>query len=202
MEFYAEGEHDQFDRSDRSQIQGRWPANIIFDEEAAAVLDEQSGVLKSGKLTPDHKIKAHDGFEGKSFKMPDRKRDNNFGGDSGGASRFFYVAKASKSERNKGLEGMPKKHVGTYAQDEWSRNNMGNTPDVKRDPVQNFHPTIKPIKLMEYLIKLVTPPNGTVLDPFMGSGSTGVACKNLGFDFIGIELNEEYLEIAKKRING
>lgn len=115
-------------------------------------------------------------------------------------SRFFYVAKASKSERNKGLEGMPTKHVGTYAQDEWSRNNMGNTPDNERKPVQNFHPTVKPIKLMQYLIKLVTPPQGKVLDPFMGSGSTGVAANSLGFEFVGCEMNEEYFEIAKKRI--
>ena len=67
-------------------------------------------------------------------------------------------------------------------------------------PNANYHPTVKPIKLMEYLIKLVTPPNGTVIDPFMGSGSTGVAAKNLGFNFVGIELNDEYFEIAKKRI--
>jgi DNA modification methylase len=65
----------------------------------------------------------------------------------------------------------------------------------------NFHSTVKPIKLMEYLIKLVTPVGGIVLDPFMGSGSTGVAAKNLGFEFIGIEMNEEYVEIAERRIN-
>ncbi len=123
------------------------------------------------------------------------------GGEIGtGPSRFFYVAKASKRERNAGLEGMPEKHVGTYAQDEWSRNNMGNTPDNKRKPVQNFHPTVKPIKLMEYLCRLITPPGGTILDPFMGSGSTGVAAKNLNFKFVGIEMNEEYVEIARKRI--
>jgi DNA modification methylase len=92
-----------------------------------------------------------------------------------GPSRFFYVAKASKRERNAGLEGMEEK-VST-----------------------NHHPTVKPIKLMEYLIKLVTPPKGTVLDPFMGSGSTGVAAKNLGFNFIGCEMNAEYIEIAKRR---
>ncbi len=69
-------------------------------------------------------------------------------------------------------------------------------------PQANFHPTVKPIKLMEYLIKLVTPPNGTVLDPFMGSGSTGVAAKQLGFKFIGCEMSEEYMQIAEKRIEG
>jgi site-specific DNA-methyltransferase (adenine-specific) len=65
---------------------------------------------------------------------------------------------------------------------------------------QNFHPTVKPIKLMQYLIKLVTPPNGIVLDPFMGSGSTGVAARSLDFKFIGCEMNDEYFEIASKRI--
>lgn len=143
--------------------QGRWPANIILDETAAEMLDEQSGVLKtnSGKAAGSKagakSIYGSD-LEGKTY--------DNLKGDSGGASRFFYVAKASKRERGEG----------------------------------NNHPTVKPIKLMEYLIKLVTPPNGTVLDPFMGSGSTGVACKNLGYKFIGIELNPEYVEIAEKRI--
>lgn len=65
---------------------------------------------------------------------------------------------------------------------------------------QNFHPTVKPLKLMEYLIKLITPPSGTVLDPFAGSGSTGVAAFRLGFKFIGIEMSEEYAEIARKRL--
>lgn len=138
---------------------GRWPANILFDEEAAAVLDEQSGQLSkqgSRKL----KDKPSETFGGGS-------KDSTFYGDSGGASRFFYVAKASKRERGDG----------------------------------NSHPTVKPIKLMEYLVTMVTPPGGIVLDPFMGSGTTGVACQNKGFEFIGIEREAEYVEIAEKRIN-
>jgi DNA modification methylase len=87
-------------------------------------------------------------------------------------SRYFYIAKASKRERNAG---------------------MGDET--------NGHPTIKPVRLMEYLVRMITPPNGICLDPFMGSGTTGIACKNLGFEFIGIELSEEYFEIAEKRIN-
>jgi len=70
-----------------------------------------------------------------------------------------------------------------------------------KTPRQNTHPTVKPVKLMEYLITLVTPPNGIVLDPFFGSGTTGVAAVNLGFNYIGIELDEQYVEIAKRRIN-
>jgi len=146
--------------------QGRWPANLILDEEAAALLDEQSGTTKSGMLKGTEPSSSTSNTYGEFA-----KRSLTTHGDSGGASRFFYVAKASKRERNAGLEG-----------------------------ATNHHPTVKPIKLMEYLITLVTPPSGTVLDPFMGSGSTGVAAKKLGHKFIGIELNEEYLEIAEKRI--
>lgn len=146
--------------------QGRWPANILFDEEAAAVLDDQSGVLKTG-----------------------------------GASRFFYVAKASKKERNAGLEELPKVSKGHLASASgggggWSGDSQKN-PNLPR---QNFHPTVKPVKLMEYLVRMITPPGGTVLDPFMGSGTTGVAAKSLGFNFIGVELSPEYAEIAKRRI--
>ncbi len=145
--------------------QGRWPANVLFDESAAAMLDEQSGVSKStgGK----DRSKNKNGWTGLGG---DQSKGNCGGlGDSGGASRFFYVAKASKRERNAGCE-------------------------------VNGHPTVKPIKLMEYLCKLITPPGGIILDPFCGSGSTGVAAVNLGFKFIGIEREKEYGEIAEKRI--
>ena len=98
------------------------------------------------------------------------KRIENFG-DGGGASRFFYRPKVSKKERNLGL-----------------------------DDKSNNHPTLKPINLLTYLCRLITPPNGVVLDPFMGSGSTGVAALLEGFDFIGMELEKDYYEIAKKRI--
>ena len=115
--------------------------------------------------------------------------------------RFLYTAKASRSERNAGLEGMAEKDGGHYAQDEWSRKNMGNKPDAERKPVQNHHPTVKPLALMRYLARLTkTPTGGVVLDPFMGSGTTGMAAVLEGRDFIGIELNAEYLEIAERRI--
>lgn len=129
------------------------------------------------------------------------KRDSTEHTDSGSASRFFYCAKASRAERDAGLEGMPTKHVGTYAQDAWSREHMGNTPDNERQPVHNPHPTVKPTDLMRYLCRLVTPPGGTVLDPFMGSGSTGKAAILEGFNFIGIELEKDYVEIAERRID-
>jgi len=114
----------------------------------------------------------------------------------GGASRFFYCAKASKADRNSGLEGMSKKEIHRY--------NAGIGRVKTRDAPtldQNTHPTVKPNKLMKYLITLITPPNGIVLDPFAGSGSTLLAAKQLGFDFIGIEKEKEYYEIIKKRLN-
>ena len=77
---------------------------------------------------------------------------------------------------------------------------MGNTPDAKRGATRNHHPTVKPTALMRYLCKLVTPPAGTVLDPFMGSGSTGKAARMEGFGFIGIEQDAEYIDIARARI--
>lgn len=169
---------------------GRWPANVLFDEEAAEMLDEQSGVLKNGGQNKTSK-KINEGmfFDGRSESI--------FAGDSGGASRFFYCAKASKSERNAGLEGMPKQVISVWGgeDDDLSHGKKATIPTA------NHHPTVKPIKLMQYLIKLITPPNGVVLDPFMGSGSTGVAAKQLGFEFIGLEMNEEYIEIAKRRID-
>ena len=173
---------------------GRWPANVILDEEAAKVLDEQSGNLKSGK--PGVKTQGNNGAAYGAESRTCGTQMSGFG-DSGGASRFFYVSKASKSERNKGLEGMPLVESGIKND---SGRGFSESDPHKKILNQNFHPTVKPIKLMQYLIKLVTPPNGTVLDPFMGSGSTGVAAKELGFNFVGCELSPEYFEIAIKRI--
>lgn len=112
------------------------------------------------------------------------------------ASRFFYIAKASKRDRNEGLDELPDSMLTKFAQDESTKNNM----KFDSGPVKNFHPTVKPTQLMRYLVKLVTPPGGTVLDPFTGSGSTGKAAILEGFDFIGIELTEEYLPIIEGRL--
>ena len=117
--------------------------------------------------------------------------------DSGSAARFFYCAKASRSERNAGLEGMEERDTQRYGTIRTDRGK--GYPDAT--PMQNHHPTVKPIELMRYLVRLTkTPTGGVVLDPFMGSGTTGMACVKEGRNFIGIELDEEYLEIAKKRI--
>jgi site-specific DNA-methyltransferase (adenine-specific) len=155
-------------------------------------LDEQSGNIKGGKPMPP--------FQGKP------KNDINFTSgvkeinrigynDTGGASRFFYCPKASKKDRNEGCENLEDKSV--------SINTPHNSKDLEERYAmtsKNNHPTVKPTDLMTYLVRLVTPKGGLVLDPFMGSGSTGKAAVREGFDFIGIEREDEYMEIAKTRI--
>jgi len=112
------------------------------------------------------------------------------------AQRFYYTAKASKSERNKGLEGFEEKRDTDRDNDSIElANRLHNKTNLK-----NFHPTVKPVSLMRYLCRLITPKNGTVLDPFMGSGSTGIGAKLEGFQFIGMELDPEYTKIAEARI--
>ena len=146
--------------------QGRWPANLLFDEPTAQLLDLQSGISES---TGGRTIKRSGGGNVGSGKTSEKlvTNDDPGYGDIGGASRFFYVAKASKSERGEG----------------------------------NDHFTVKPLTLMRYLVRLITPPAGTVLDPFGGSGTTGLACQQEGFDFILMEKDRHNFEIIQKRLS-
>jgi len=117
------------------------------------------------------------------------------------AARFFYSPKVSRDERNRGVEHMPKKDkVFNGQSDTRSKDMKGVEQKFTTEPAANHHPTVKPLDLMKYLVRLVTPPGGICLDPFMGSGSTGMAAKDEGFDFIGIEKEEEYFVIAEQRI--
>jgi site-specific DNA-methyltransferase (adenine-specific) len=191
--------------SDRP-TEGRWPANIILDETTAELLDEQSGVSKS--VSGGRSTGRNFGQEMHNSFSKDRARTGH--ADSGGASRFFYVAKASKRDRNEGLENIEGKEISAKG------NGLARTcntcgastldgcacPDrTFSNPVrQNFHPTVKPTALMQYLIRLVTPEGGVVLDPFAGSGSTGKAAILEGKRFIGIELTAEYLPIIEGRL--
>ncbi len=160
------------------------------------ILDEQSGTLnKQGVSKTDNKSGWQNSYVGgDGVNAVERKLYL----DTGGASRFFYVAKASKSERNNGLEGFDTKQTkgggGTYNEEAGAKYGS-----IKAEG-KNFHPTVKPVKLMQYLIKMITPPNGIVLDPFCGSGTTGVACKLDGFQFVGMEQDPEYSKIAEGRI--
>ena len=169
---------------------GRWPANVILDPYTAELLDEQSGISKSqGGATAKSSI-----WES------GKERTTNHFGDTGGASRFFYVAKASKRDRNEGLEELDKTKAGAVYNQRPSGGLNAHLHKEDSKPQKNFHPTVKPTDLMRYLIKLVTPPGGVVLDPFTGSGSTGKAAILEGFDFIGIELTEDYLPIIEGRL--
>jgi site-specific DNA-methyltransferase (adenine-specific) len=179
--------------------EGRFPANIILDEEAGKILDEQSGTTKTkadlnykhNKTNSDSEI-----FKSRGTYTPRA--------DEGGASRFFYCAKVSTKERNKGCDDLEKKDKAGKG----FRPNHGVKAELGEDgnpygrwgKIANNHPTVKPIALMEYLIKLVSKEEATILDPFMGSGSTGIAAKKLNRSFVGIEMDEGYYTIASKRI--
>lgn len=142
---------------------GRWPANLLHDgsEEVVSLFPQ----TKSSVSSNNHK----DGgdFPENTIKLGLKQIQRNGFDDSGSAARYFYCAKASKSDRGE----------------------------------NNTHPTVKPTELMRYLCRLITPKNGTILDPFMGSGSTGKAALLEGFNFIGVEMDEDYFEMAKRRVD-
>lgn len=140
---------------------GRWPANVLLDEEAAAELDAQSG-----------------------------------------ASRFFYVAKPGRKERDAGCDHLPEKSGGEATdREEGSAGTQNPRAGAGRNGgARNYHPTVKPVTLMRYLLKLITPPGGVVLDPFTGSGTTGVAALLEQRRFIGTELTDEYAAIIDARL--
>ena len=117
-------------------------------------------------------------------------------------ARFFYCPKTAKAEKNKGLEDLPVKDKVFNGKSSASSKDMkGVEKKFTTEPSANIHPTVKPVELMKYLCRLITPKGGTILDPFMGSGSTGIAAKDEGFDFIGIEKEKEYFDIAEQRIS-
>ena len=176
-----------------SQASGRWPANVIHDgsEEVVAGFPDTKGGTA---------VRRNSGGNTFGGSVPKPPMDDLGYGDSGSAARFFYCAKASRSERNAGLEGVPcKARPLSISQWEGQTNGSGNVMGASK-PQQNHHPTVKPIALMRYLCRLVTPPGGTVLDPFTGSGTTGIAAKLEGFNFIGCEREAEYVAIATARI--
>jgi site-specific DNA-methyltransferase (adenine-specific) len=170
---------------------GRWPANVIHDgsdEVVELFPDTKSGTLNRANITA----------ENKTYGARPKELTGEYEANSGSAARFFYCAKASKRDRNEGLDGFELKrdHDGRQEGGVGGSNPRNRTNTAKI----NHHPTVKPTELMRYLCRLVTPPKGIVLDPFMGSGSTGKAAMYEGFEFVGIELTDEYLPIAKARI--
>jgi len=193
--------HGAMERAPYEVPAGRWPANVVLDEEAAAELDAQSGRLVSGpesdkghrrNADADAQRNAYGGFKGQTA-------TGVLYGDSGGASRFFYCAKTSRTERNAGLDHFPDVPGGMRSEN--SGQHLTRRAGDDPGPTKNGHPTVKPINLMRWLVRLITPPAGVVLDPFLGSGSTGAATVLEGFDFIGIEREPEYVAIAEARIS-
>ncbi|WP_313740514.1 DNA methyltransferase [Pseudomonas sp.] len=168
---------------------GRWPANLIHDgsDEVVALFPAQAGASAPVK--------------GSEASAPAKNTYGEYGrvqgafhADAGSAARFFYCAKTSRMDRNEGLGSGEQKAVSSNA----TMRKIEHADWPSRNG--NHHPTVKPTDLMAYLCRLVTPPGGMVLDPFMGSGSTGKAAIREGFHFIGCELDPEYLAIAKARI--
>lgn len=187
------------ERTDFELVQGsgRWPSNLIHDgsEEVLALFPDSNGSGPARTLNrsakPDQQGWGMNTTGADAIELRDA--------GTGSAARFFYCAKASKADRDEGLEHMPKELVRVT--------NTGHTGNPSAEngectfiPRANHHPTVKPTALMRYLCRLVTPPGGTVLDPFTGSGSTGKAAVLEGFEFIGIEREADYVAIAEARI--
>jgi len=191
-------------------LEGRYPSNFIHDgsDEVLELFPKSS--IGWGKST----IGNNDG-KNSMFGAGGINNDRyDMGGES--TARFFYCAKTSKSERNNGLDDLNLINRTAAGNNQGSRvcETCGKTDNGSNDhsecngkfiyklcqPIKNTHPTIKPVKLMKYLCTMITPKGGICIDPFMGSGTTGIACKALGFDFIGMEHIEEYFNIAENRI--
>ena len=190
----------------RYDNKGRFPANSIYDETTAKELDKQTGILKSGSMSGIYKNTI---MKGEPKNRDGKDIELNQESSEGGASRFFfqanfqdnelddlinfyYCAKTSQTERNAGCEKLDKKS-----------NMRVNAPRANEEEkisneLGNFHPTVKPIELMRYLVRLITPKGGRVLEPFAGSGTTGIASLQEGFDVDLIEMTEEYIPIIEK----
>lgn len=173
---------------------GRWPANLLHDgsDEVLQVFPE------AGAAAPVHRRNS-DKFRTTfgSFKGDVDEQGSTFRGDKGSAARFFYCPKATRADRNDGLQGMPEKAL------RWSSGDQSpgafQLPNTNRNAA-NHHPTVKPTDVMRWLCRLVTPPGGLLVDPFMGSGSTLKAAELEGFASVGIELDADYIAIARRRI--
>lgn len=193
----SEGRTDIPNSADNSQTQtqGRFPANLIHDgsEEVVGLFP----VTGASKSTPRNNGEFKSVAKGRDLPHVTHGHDDN----GGSAARFFYCAKASKKDRNEGCDEFEEKEV-------LLGHNQAACPKLTKDGKpnktitnKNTHPTVKPTALMAYLCRLITPPQGIVLDPFMGSGSTGKAAVREGFSFVGCELDADYFEIAKARID-
>jgi site-specific DNA-methyltransferase (adenine-specific) len=200
---------------------GRYPPHLLLTHSAACapdacaadcpayVIGQQSGVRDSGGYPPEGGQRSHVATYGN----PNERGPQLFAHSTGTAARYFpqfwpegddapflYAAKASRAERNRGCEGMEERDFGVMMR---NANNTGDTSDGFdrfKTVHKNTHPTVKNQALMRWLVRLITPPGGACLDPFMGSGSTGVAAIAEGRGFVGIEMSTDYYAIAAQRI--
>lgn len=202
---------------DYHEVQGRWPANVILECICDEVIEGKEigreggyNFEKSNNDNPSHittNIKSGIHFKDRQLihtnpECPCYMLDQQSGTLKGGASRFFYCAKSPKSERDAGLEDMPEQIKVWTGQSDKSSKDIKDVEQRFTTKIKNSHPTVKPLKLMEYLCKLTsTPTGGLILDPFCGSGSTCIAAKRLGRPFIGIDKEKIYCEISCKRLN-
>jgi len=177
------------------QPEGRWPANVIHDgsDEVLAAFPQARGQIADASSSEKRKTQ---NVYGAMERGNDGARARDVGGS---AARFFYCAKASKADRDDGVRSAPKPVV-TFATANGTSGKPSSISEGRNTEYRNTHPTVKPTELMRYLCRLVTPPGGTVLDPFMGSGSTGRGAVLEGFNFIGIEMSAEYFDLADARI--
>jgi site-specific DNA-methyltransferase (adenine-specific) len=223
---FAGGDPDRGSETIYRSHQGRWPANVILSHHVDCLESGESAECHAecpfsgfpdaeGRIGVDKHSGANQIYG--EFKVNDQSFSTAGKADDGSAARFFYCAKASKKERNHGLGDLPdvvkaaafqnrvcsscNKHELDSSLD---RRCVCDTPEWgagRLTPTKNSHPTVKPIALMKYLCKLVTPPGGVILDPFMGSGTTGIAAVSEGFNFIGIDLDESYVDLSRVRID-
>jgi site-specific DNA-methyltransferase (adenine-specific) len=181
------------------EVQGRWPSNVLLSD--PELFDQPNPYVVGSGATSVSGARSGEYEGSEAWSGPFGPVSQDIEGSAGGYSRFFIVPKADRAERERGLGDRPKV--------EWAGQMPKNDPDyVRADgvarsqniPRANVHPTVKPIDLMRHLVRLVTPPGGVVLDPFLGSGTTCLAASEEGFRSIGIERELEYLEIAKGRL--
>ena len=178
---------------------GRFPANLMHDG-SQQVLDLFPGDAgAAAPVSSGHSGDSKNGIYGDYAQRGDNGAT--FYSDKGSAARFFYCPKASKSDRDEGCEELPTQEKPAHMRTGNGTGETSMTDGFQPTQRKNTHPTVKPTELMRYLVRLVTPPNGLVLDPFNGSGSTGKASMLEGMRYIGIEMNPEYIKIAEARIS-
>ena len=177
-----------------NEVVGRFPANLIHDgsQEVLDLFPETKPSKSGGKTSRT----------GNGAKYGMGTADRTGHDDQGSAARFFYCPKASKKDRNEGCEELEEKDGTQRMNASLERHEEGREPTKRAEQSKNRnnHPTVKPTALMAYLCRLITPTGGVVLDPYMGSGSTGKAAVREGFSFVGIELDPDYYEICKARV--